>query len=962
MAKTLGIEHIMRELGQVYEIFVNARLKQNEIIQKLDFNPSDVKLILSGHSFEILDGSVTHIPLCWVSSVLKELSGEVGEDKRIFVIGILGTQSSGKSTLLNTMFSSQFPFKSGRCTRGIFMQIIPVDKSASEKLGYHYLVVLDTEGFGAPELTGILPASHDNELATFVTGISDLVIINLFGEDQAKFKQILQIAILALMKIQLASAKPVRCIFVHQNVNTSENLSAGKEQLIKFLDYTTVHAAKLEGFPNFTKFTDVIDYNVHLDTYLIPGLYSSDSPMSVLSSDYSARCETLKRKITQEYCRNIHFQSIATWTQKLKDIWNSVLSQKFILKYKTILECYAAFEFDDKLTKWRYQYDADTLNHLNRKIVYISNAVLEDIDSVYDMSKDLIRLWCRNAAGKLEERTVEYLFQKSEYKEIQQEREKDAKKYFDSTRYQKQESLQEQIELHYKQRKDVLKIKADPNQMREVILKQAKEDIIRHNEKGDWTKPNLQLEMLFDRHWSKWDSTLSKNCDSLPVDIQSDLQAEFRFNSVLANFEISKESRELLVGDREKFDDIRLLGFHFGSSHFKILIPDNEGFISPNCTFTDFYDYSLRHNLEGLTETPDNSQEKICQLIQIVSSLCQEFLYSLDKSVPYSNQSFSHLINIVCSQVAEFNDKEKSDTVQQIVLTELFMYEFSFYICCKGVTHLKMLQRDFHCDTNATAQLLNLRIELKPVFIQLCQGTQTNLSCARALAEIVFAKMVNYLESELLTDIIHHFQNDPRNLDTFKRRSSLQLRILRELAIKKDFDQYIAYIHDPINFIRNWIETKFKIYCQDKEVQKEIKASILDPSIYKLKQSYIADLKSFIKTSKSSWKPIFYEKIKSYSKELRRSDFDILDVYQNPVDHEEDFVEFFTRSFDHMSSRFGWLGLIHTTINDASYTNTRSLTSSLSPASLSVPSAKSPVSCPQKVTATIAGHYIDPRG
>ena len=930
----LGIEHIMRELGQVYEIFVNARLKQNVITQKLDFNPSDLpnfaaKLILSGHSFEILDGSVTHIPLCWVSNVLKELSGEVGEDKRIFVIGILGIQSSGKSTLLNTMFGLQFPVKSGRCTRGIFMQIIPVDKSTSEKLGYHYLVVLDTEGLGAPELMEILPASHDNELATFVTGMSDLVIVNLFGEDQAKFKDILQITILALMKMQLTSAKPVKCVFVHQNVtdiNASENLSVGKEQLIKLLDNTTVHAAKLEGFPDYTKFADVIDYNVHLDTYYIPGLYSSNPPMSVVSSDYSARCETLKRKITQEYCRNIKFQSVSTWTQKLKDIWNSLLSQKFILKYKTILECCAAFEFDDKLTKWRYQYDADTLDDLNKTIVFISNAELKDIDSVYNVSKNLIGQWCREAANKLEERTVEHLFQKSEYKDIQQEREKDAKKYFDSTRYQKQASLQEQIELHFKQRKDVLKIEAEFNRIREVILKQAKEDIIRLNEKGDWPKPNLHLEILFDRHWCEWDSTLSKNCESLPVDIESDLQAEFRYNSVLANFEISKESRELLVGDREKFDDIRLLDFHFGSSHFKIFIPGKEGFISPNCTFTDFYDYSLRHNSEDLTEAPDNSQEKISKIIQIISSLCQEFLHSLDKSVPYSNQSFTHLINIVCGQAAEFNDKEKSDIIKQIVLTELFMYEFSFYICCKGVAHLKMLQRDFHADTNAAAQLLNLKKELKPIFIQLCQGTQTNLSCARALAEIVFAKMVNYLESKLRTDIIPYFQNDLKNRDTFKRRSSLQLRILRELATRKDFDQYIAYIDDPINFIRNWIETKFKLYCEDKVVQKEIRATILDPTINKLKQSYIAELKSSIEESKSDWKSIFYQKINSYSKELRRSDFDILDVYQNPVNHEEDFIEFFTRSFDDMYSPFGWLGWIHTTINNALYTNTRYLT------------------------------------
>jgi hypothetical protein len=45
--------------------------------------------------------------------------------KNIFVLSVLGIQSSGKSTLLNTMFGLQFAVSAGRCTRGVFIQLIP---------------------------------------------------------------------------------------------------------------------------------------------------------------------------------------------------------------------------------------------------------------------------------------------------------------------------------------------------------------------------------------------------------------------------------------------------------------------------------------------------------------------------------------------------------------------------------------------------------------------------------------------------------------------------------------------------------------------------------------------------------------------------------------------------------------------------------------------------------------------
>ena len=42
-------------------------------------------------------------------------------------------------------------------------------------------LIVDTEGLRAPELQ-VEGVKHDNELATFVIGLADTTIINIFGE------------------------------------------------------------------------------------------------------------------------------------------------------------------------------------------------------------------------------------------------------------------------------------------------------------------------------------------------------------------------------------------------------------------------------------------------------------------------------------------------------------------------------------------------------------------------------------------------------------------------------------------------------------------------------------------------------------------------------------------------------------------------------------------------------------
>ncbi|CAI5672454.1 unnamed protein product [Oreochromis niloticus] len=116
-SSSLGTEHFFREMGQIYE--ASLSLPQTDPSrQQLQHLPKlCTELLLDGFPLELVDGDASNIPLRWVSDVLSQLSDLVSPNRKILVVTVLGVQSTGKSTLLNTMFGVQFAVSSGRCTR-----------------------------------------------------------------------------------------------------------------------------------------------------------------------------------------------------------------------------------------------------------------------------------------------------------------------------------------------------------------------------------------------------------------------------------------------------------------------------------------------------------------------------------------------------------------------------------------------------------------------------------------------------------------------------------------------------------------------------------------------------------------------------------------------------------------------------------------------------------------------------
>ena len=108
---------------------------------------------------------------------------KMSNNKSLFVITILGPQSSGKSTLLNYLIGAKFHVSAGRCTKGLNAMFLRTDFDETKEL-----LILDSEGIFSIERSD---SAYDRRLAIFCMAISNLLMINIKGELNIEVQRVL---------------------------------------------------------------------------------------------------------------------------------------------------------------------------------------------------------------------------------------------------------------------------------------------------------------------------------------------------------------------------------------------------------------------------------------------------------------------------------------------------------------------------------------------------------------------------------------------------------------------------------------------------------------------------------------------------------------------------------------------------------------------------------------------------
>ncbi|KAM9718170.1 up-regulator of cell proliferation isoform 2-T2 [Menidia menidia] len=771
---SLGTEHFFREMGQIYEASFSLP-ETYPSRQQLQHLPNHcAKLLLDGFPLELVDGDASNIPLRWVSDVLAQLNKLVSPQNKILVVTVLGVQSTGKSTLLNTMFGVQFAVSSGRCTRGAFMLLIKVNQDIKTLLNCDFMVIIDTEGLKSPELAQLDNShEHDNELATLVVGLSDMTIVNIAMENSTEIKDILQIVVHAFLRMKEVGKKP-KCQFVHQNVSDvsahGKNLR-DRKLLLQQLNEMTQAAAKMEKKEKNKSFTDVMEYSPDTGNCYVPGLWNGNPPMAPVNAGYSEAVYELKKNIFQQLGT---FQSSATnileFIEWMTSLWNSVKHENFLFSFRNSLVADAYIRLCTEFNQWEWEFKKEMYTWVTNAETRIRNfGTVAALSPVSDMTELLTELKGEAATvlSEWETRLLDNL-----------------KKYFKQTdghvylveRYREEfsnsaKSLRKEMERSIINQltaaADIRRGMTELDQIKEKHRTQFEDRVRRlidecHARSVEMTEEELDEE--FDKIWRETEQELS-SFNIKPTNINSSISNHLRTNLS------TKGSYAFELLSKRSLQDC-------GAESFKYRL---EGFLK-----------QAKHKFRKILDSQDHT--KIQKMADDIISTCTELINEkIERKTNYHETYIQEILHTI-DEMLQKNQQLSTDVKFEVSLKQ--------HICGKAAQLFQKMHNDFLSRNDPCRCLQNnkeqFHADFKDIFLKKdqCQkkAEEFTTKCLKPAVE-------DFINRSLGPDII----DEMLTKEQFSTRISFQHSILQDLLKRDDFKDYVRYISSYEDYAKEWI-------------------------------------------------------------------------------------------------------------------------------------------------------------
>ncbi|XP_074479601.1 interferon-induced very large GTPase 1-like isoform X1 [Sebastes fasciatus] len=772
---SLGTEHFFREMGQIYEASLSLP-ETDPSRQQLQHLPKlCAELLRDGFPLELVDGDASNIPLRWVSDVLSQLNDLVSPKSKILVATVLGVQSTGKSTLLNTMFGVQFAVSSGRCTRGAFMLLIRVDEDFKKELNCDFMVIIDTEGLKSPELAQLDNSyEHDNELATLVVGLSDITIINIAMENSTEMKDILQIVVHAFLRMTEVGKKP-KCQFVHQNVSdvsANEKNLRDRKLLLQQLNEMTQAAAKMEKREENMSFTDVMEYSPDTGNWYIPGLWNGNPPMAPVNAGYSEAVYELKKNIIQILGRcESSANNVSDFTEWMKSLWNAVKHENFIFSFKNSLEADAYMRLCREFNKWEWEFKKEMYTWVTNAETRISNFGTVAVKSkISDMSEFLTHLKSDAATvlSKWETTLVENLEQYFKQTEGHVYLVEGHRERFANSAKSLQQEMKNSVFTQLRAAADIRQGMTKLDRIKENHTKELEEKVHRLIDqcRGKRVKmTDKDLDKEFDKMWIE-------TVNELPFPKQKATNVISSVNLYLRENLTHKGSRVCQLLDKKSLQDCGLEPFTYTA----------EGILK-----------QITHHVSKLLNIEDHV--KILQNIaDSIITMCTQFLTEkMESKNNYHDNYIQEILHMIDERL-ESNQNVKREIEFEVSLKQ--------HICGDAARQFQKMHDDF-LHANDPYRCLNqnkekFRADFQDVFHKRDQCRKkadefTNRCLTPAVEDFVNRSLGPDIIGEMLTS------------EQFGTRIFLQYSILLDLLSKDDFKSYESYICSYEEYVKKWI-------------------------------------------------------------------------------------------------------------------------------------------------------------
>ena len=768
---SLGIEHYMREMGLIYEFSSQS----SSPADKVSHLPGlAAEMLLDGHPLELLDGDASNIPERWVTDVLMELHRKVGQKSKLLVVTVLGVQSSGKSTLLNTMFGVQFTVSSGRCTRGAYMLFLRVGEDMREELNYDFIVLIDTEGLKSPQLAQLEDSyEHDNQLATFVIGLSDITIINIAMENSTEMKDVLQIAAHAFLRMKEIGKKPV-CHFVHQNVagvSAHEKTMTERKYLLDQLNEMTQIAAEMENQSSIKAFTDVLDYDIHKNNWNIPGLWLGTPPMAPVNTGYSEAVADFKKNLleTVKGDRSDKLSRIPEFLEWMRSLWKAVKYENFIFSFRNTLVAHAYDNLCKEFNQWEWEFRKEIFSWQKEAELEILNADKSELHYVNEFAETKKKQALEKIVQQqkiMKQKLEEYYKRKDRHVHLIEKYKTEFFNNITGLENEIQHSVKNTLDCAIELKQSLKQVQDIQRKHRELIEDQVMKLL---NNCKHHTLSDEELTHEFEKMWTQ----VTANVSGLK---EQDISARI-LNQLSKNFLNHNVNEEL-----QNIKDLK----RFGKGEFEVKAEHvKRGKVNAVMNF-------IGKHVWWSTET---TRELQIFANNVIDS-CTRFVEDIAKTDADYNDCFT---NELLEKVSEFLKKRSN------LFNPKFEFDLKLHMCGIASREFLRMHRKFSAKMDPKVQLESFKPQYLLDFLDLfkqrddCQRKAPNFVklCIRPAVE-------QYISTSLGLDIVDEILTGSHSAE-YSTRSLFQYNIQKELLLKEDFESFVKYIRKYEIYVKDWI-------------------------------------------------------------------------------------------------------------------------------------------------------------
>ena len=677
-----------------------------------------------------------------------------------------------------------------------------------------YLAVIDSEGLMSRTKTE--DTDYDNELSTFIIGLSDLTLVIIKGEG-SEMHDVLPLAIHVFLQMNIVGEHQA-CHFVHQNMGAADamtKVSTEIDAFVRDLNEKTLAAAKdADQSDKYKKFTDVLHYNPRTDNTYVPGLWNGTPPMGKTNSHYSKMMQKLKQEVTRSITNAQAFKlkRLCTFTElakRLNELWTAIKYENFVLSFKNVL----AVEVHKKLTKvfdelqWVLKREIHEMTQQEKCIIeneMVGGPSSKDLTQLIEASKHKIRNCISVKTGEIERKILHYfkcarcddcntsvtnrhllVHNEKEFVDEVQSLKRGLNRDLDFS--------MEKLELKLTTDKHIHELSAKMDEMLKVRVQEA----IQSGKSKDLTRRSL--DQMFEKLWEEVASDVLRRVTGVERHENIEAAVQGTIRSLLGPED--HHYMRVSANSPPKFN----LKTKSGKTGFKV-ISDKHMRLNIN-HWTDFRKQITDQDINRLQMTSE----------QIINHTRHFYECASPEGKQFDQREVEELFVDVISQIDAITD-------ERFKIHFRYKADLLIYIEKASVTGFTEMHENYCNSSSPVALLAEKKNSYHDLFILSMGHDDKALNfCENFLKDMM---MKNIQEQLSCTELLHDLRVHCGNL--FRDIKSIQAAIMTDLLKKNRFSYYVEYITDYKGCVKRKIESESLEHFTDRKRFKALAQVALD--------------------------------------------------------------------------------------------------------------------------------------